>query len=48
MATKFHTGVCNDMKHIMVEGHGHWSDGIMGTCMPTGRNAAAGQQGQRA
>jgi len=45
MAIKLFRDVCNDMKRIVVEGHGHWSDGIMGTCMSTSRNAAAGQQG---
>jgi len=34
------------MKHTVVEQHGQWSEGIMGTCMATGRDAAAGQQGQ--
>jgi hypothetical protein len=37
--------VCKNMKHIVVEEHGHWSDGTTGGCMPTGRNSAAGQQG---
>ena len=46
IATKFLRGVFRDMKHTVVEQHGQWSEGIMGTCMPTGRNAAAGQQGQ--
>jgi hypothetical protein len=46
IAMKFLRCVCKDIKHTVVEQHGQWSEGIMGTCMPTGRNAAAGQQGQ--
>jgi len=34
------------MKHIVVEGHGHWSDRTTEMRMPTGMNTAAGQQGQ--
>jgi hypothetical protein len=45
MAMEFLRDMCKDMKHIVVEGHGHWSDGTTGGCMPTGRNSAAGQQG---
>jgi hypothetical protein len=48
MATEFLRNMCKDMKHAVVEGHGHWSDGTTGIRMPTGRYAAVGQQGQQA
>ena len=48
MATKLLKDVCKDIKHIFVEGHGHWSDGTIGTHMPIRRNANAGQQGHYA
>jgi hypothetical protein len=48
MATEFLRNMCKDMKHAVVEGHGHWSDGTTGICMPTGRYAAVGQKGQQA
>jgi len=46
MATEFLRGMCNNISHIVVEGHSYWNDGTSGICMPTGRNVAAGQQGQ--
>jgi hypothetical protein len=46
VAMKFLKGMCKGMKHAVVEGHGHWSDGTMGTCVPTSSCEAVGQQGQ--
>jgi hypothetical protein len=48
MATEFLRDVCKDMKHIVVEGHGHWSDGTTGMCMPTSSSVAARFSGQQA
>jgi hypothetical protein len=48
MATEFLRDVCKHMKHIVVEGHGHWSDGTTGMCMPTSSSAAARFSGQQA
>jgi hypothetical protein len=47
LAMKFCGGVCKDMKHIVIEGDGHWSDETTRTCTPISSSAAAGQQGQR-
>jgi hypothetical protein len=48
IATKFLGGMCKDVKHSVVEGHGHWSNGTMRTCMSNVSSAAARFQGQRA
>jgi len=48
--TKFLRGVCRDMKHAVVERHGHWIIGTTGICMPISSSAAArflGQQAQK-
>ena len=41
MAKIFYRGMHKDIKHIVVEGHGHWSYATMRTCMPTSSSAAA-------
>jgi hypothetical protein len=47
-ATKFLRGVCKDMKQIVVEGHGHWSDETMRICMPTSSCTVEGLHRQQA
>jgi len=39
MATKLLRDLCNNMRHIVVQGHNHWSDGASGeyVCQPAGR-----------
>ena len=48
MAKIFDSDVTKDMKHIVVEGLDQRSGETLGTLMPTGCSAAAGQQGQGA